>query len=68
MCVREVELGTYPEVATSGETGETDDLVVRLAQPGDLPPAQVVNGRKRVRRSDAERDGDTTATRTGGWR
>jgi len=37
---------THPEVATSGETGETDHLVVRLAEPGDLPAAQIVDGRE----------------------
>ena len=62
------EHGTHPEVATSGQTGETDDLVVRLAQPGDLPAAQIVDGRERVGRRDAERDCDTTAPRTRGWR
>lgn len=57
---------THPEVSAAGQAGETDDLVVRLAEPGDLPAAQVVDGRERIRRRDTERDGDTTVSGAGG--
>jgi len=56
---------TYPEVAAAGQAGEADHLVVCLAEPSDLPPAQVVDGRERVRRRDTESDGDASASDRG---
>jgi hypothetical protein len=55
----ETQAKTYPEVPTARQTSETNNLVVSLAEPGNLPPAKVVDGRESVRRSDTKGDSDT---------
>ena len=63
---RREHASTHPEVPAAGQASETNDLVVRLVEPSDLPPTQVVDGRERIRSRDAERDRDTAASGVGG--
>src|SRR5258708_426703 len=58
----------YPEVPAACQPCEAYDLVVRLTKPSDLPAAQVVDRRERVRCSDAERHGDSGLLDTIGCR